>query len=482
VEPFTALSVDWGATSVGQPACLAAAAWGEVAPELAGFASPADLVAAINQPANASRSCALLAALLVCAGSDPQAGRAVLQAVTPGIRQAAAIRWRKAGASRPWRIADEIAVDAIRAAWEAIDANAGLRHVRPARVIVRHVEAALRTIHVRWIRETKSRVQLHQLPSERSLVTVAMPSPEEQAITLIAQAVDAGIIDRHGAVLLTMTGVIGYGSAEAARILELSYETVDLRLRRARQGMRAWLEVPAAAARREEVQAAPGNSFGSDLEPRRRGASRSTRPLRLLGDDSPQARLVPESPPRTPGSEHVTGSTINQIILDPASRTWRRQLGSQPWAAFEELALNAVVTDDGWTAAVGVRDLGATLGITKDTAARAIATLRAAGLVTVVRAADDNGRSRSGYRLNLPDGMSLRCLANEDSAQGDDGAFGHRDTGRLDGEYRRPGTRDRNGRRTAARRRPPRRPGSQAGTSGTPQQFRLFDNPAHPRD
>ncbi len=102
----------------------------------------------------------------------------------------------------------------------------------------------------------------------------------------------------------------------------------------------------------------------------------------------------------------MTSPITNHIVLDPTSRLWRSRLGALPWTVLEVLALSAVPTTEGWTARVGVRDLGASLGITKDTAARAVATLRSAGLVLAVRVPVEGG-SRPGDRLNLPEGISV---------------------------------------------------------------------------
>ena len=91
------------------------------------------------------------------------------------------------------------------------------------------------------------------------------------------------------------------------------------------------------------------------------------------------------------------------------SSVWRRRLGPLAWAALEDLALAAHHTEQGWVAAVGVRDIAARVGVTKDTAARAVAALGAAGLIVLQRVPAPDGRWRSGYRLQLPDGVELRA-------------------------------------------------------------------------
>ena len=119
----------------------------------------------------------------------------------------------------------------------------------------------------------------------------------------------------------------------------------------------------------------------------------------------------------------MTGPSVNRILLTQTSSTWRRRLGPMAWAVLEELALAARPTEQGWTTPVGVRYLGTVLGITKNTAARAITTLRSAGLVLSVRVEAEDGRHRTGYRLDLPDGITVRvCPSNQDTAPPEEAA------------------------------------------------------------
>jgi hypothetical protein len=70
------------------------------------------------------------------------------------------------------------------------------------------------------------------------------------------------------------------------------------------------------------------------------------------------------------------------LVIGPESQQSRRKLGALAWAALEHLALSARQDEHGWAAPVGVRDVATAIGVTKDTAARAVATLATAGLVT----------------------------------------------------------------------------------------------------
>lgn len=95
------------------------------------------------------------------------------------------------------------------------------------------------------------------------------------------------------------------------------------------------------------------------------------------------------------------------LTIDHHSREWRRRVGAQAWAALEHLALTAHPEEGGWTAPVGVRDVATGLGVTKDTAARAVRILTHAGLAHPTATVGANGRKRRGYRLSLPEGISL---------------------------------------------------------------------------
>ena len=104
------------------------------------------------------------------------------------------------------------------------------------------------------------------------------------------------------------------------------------------------------------------------------------------------------------------------LLVAVESRAWRRQLGALAWAALEHLALAAQLDELGWAAPVGVRDVAAGLGVTKDTAARAVAALGAAGLVAFAQVETVEGQRQSGYRLTLPEGIRLQqCPGDQDT-------------------------------------------------------------------
>ncbi|HAM03724.1 MAG TPA: hypothetical protein DCQ30_16090 [Acidimicrobiaceae bacterium] len=102
------------------------------------------------------------------------------------------------------------------------------------------------------------------------------------------------------------------------------------------------------------------------------------------------------------------------LVLSEPSRDLRRDLGAPAWTAFEELVLSAVWRGDGWVAVGGVRSLAEQMGIAKNTAARIVASLVKAGLVTRERLEDPEPARRSGYRVHPPAGVRL-CSIDEDN-------------------------------------------------------------------
>jgi len=70
----------------------------------------------------------------------------------------------------------------------------------------------------------------------------------------------------------------------------------------------------------------------------------------------------------------------------------RRSLGPTAWVAFEVLVERSETVAGERVAVASVRAVAAELGVAKNTAARALAVLRAAGVVTVVQTRDGAGQ------------------------------------------------------------------------------------------
>lgn len=92
-----------------------------------------------------------------------------------------------------------------------------------------------------------------------------------------------------------------------------------------------------------------------------------------------------------------------------AATTGLAQLG-----VLEDVALSAHREGDGWVAPVGARAVAENLGMTKDTAAKALAALAAAGVVERVNVHTRDGKLRSGYRINLPEGVAFKVAPQAD--------------------------------------------------------------------
>lgn len=239
---YGALCADWEATTRRDHARRAMRAWAERNPAMAAYSCPGELVTDIGQLGNPDRSCQLLSDLLVLAGSEPLAARAVLQALLPGLRAAGRRRWRKAADAGPWTNDQEIAADSLHAGWDAIQAHAGQRHPRPAAVIIRHVEGRLRRDHDRWLRtaDHSSILDLRPCLEAGQPILDAGDIPEHQAVSLVTDALRSGTIDRRQAALLLATGVAGHTVVEAACQLALPPAVAYRALGHARSAMRAY--------------------------------------------------------------------------------------------------------------------------------------------------------------------------------------------------------------------------------------------------
>lgn len=108
-------------------------------------------------------------------------------------------------------------------------------------------------------------------------------------------------------------------------------------------------------------------------------------------------------------AEHVGRAVV--VTMD-ASEV-RRVLAPSAWMVLEELLLCSSASIDGERVACeSVRTLSRSLGLSKDTVARAIRQLHGAGLVTVAQRRTDAGTFESGsYAITLPDGVTVTVPA-----------------------------------------------------------------------
>jgi excisionase family DNA binding protein len=292
------LTAEW-TTIAGRPAARRACrSWGQQCPALGGFGSPAELVATIGRLGDPVTSCALLSDLIVLAAEDRLAGRAVLQAVLPGLRQVARRRWRRALPGGPWSSQHDVLVDSVGAGWHTITIHGGRRHDRPAAVIVRGVEGQLRRAQIRWRIESRHTLALSHLADELGDPDADPAlSPEAQAVDCIAAAVPAGILTRTEAAILIMTGVLDYPVVGAARALDLPPGHAQRSLVQARATLRRWL----------------GDS------PDYHGATLSRPPPRRAWSPAPFGPIA-ELPPALPAAhEHTKDVPMPPLLLRPTA-------------------------------------------------------------------------------------------------------------------------------------------------------------------
>ncbi len=100
---------------------------------------------------------------------------------------------------------------------------------------------------------------------------------------------------------------------------------------------------------------------------------------------------------------------VDGLLVAPSSRQARRELGTTAWSVLEEVALDARLDGHGRLLALtNVRRISLQLGISKDTAARALLRLAGAGLVERQSGRDLSGEfTRSVYVVHLDESAGL---------------------------------------------------------------------------
>ena len=96
------------------------------------------------------------------------------------------------------------------------------------------------------------------------------------------------------------------------------------------------------------------------------------------------------------------------LIVDSGSAcvALRRRLGATAWFVLEELVIGAeAVESGGLRARASTRELALRLELNKDTVTRALAKLRASGVITVARRGGATGASV--FAINVPTGLVI---------------------------------------------------------------------------
>jgi hypothetical protein len=97
-----------------------------------------------------------------------------------------------------------------------------------------------------------------------------------------------------------------------------------------------------------------------------------------------------------------------RVVVTAEASALRRRLGPTAWVVFEELLLASTGPTTACCASVSVRSLAVSVGLAKDTVARALVRLRASGLVAVTQSRSAGGVfAASNYELRIPLGIVL---------------------------------------------------------------------------
>jgi DNA-binding transcriptional MocR family regulator len=95
--------------------------------------------------------------------------------------------------------------------------------------------------------------------------------------------------------------------------------------------------------------------------------------------------------------------TRRTIALGPRAHELRAFVGSAAWVVLEEMMQRSTGDGDHVVAQVSIRSLAASLGLAKDTVARAVRRLRDLGVIEAEQRRSDSGVFEAGsYRLDVP--------------------------------------------------------------------------------
>lgn len=91
------------------------------------------------------------------------------------------------------------------------------------------------------------------------------------------------------------------------------------------------------------------------------------------------------------------------IVLGPAAHELRRHVGPTAWVVLEEMLQRSTTDGDQVVAEVSIRSLGSSLGLAKDTVARAVRRLRELGAIEAHQTRTSSGAFNAGsYRMAVP--------------------------------------------------------------------------------
>jgi DNA-binding transcriptional ArsR family regulator len=115
----------------------------------------------------------------------------------------------------------------------------------------------------------------------------------------------------------------------------------------------------------------------------------------------------------------VTVEAEQSVTIGAGAGPLRRTLGPTAWLVFEELLLRSDtgLHDGDRVVSTSVRQIGTSLGLAKDTVARALRRLSDEGLVEYAGSREHDGRfGPSHYRLVVPRGVFLETATTRTAA------------------------------------------------------------------
>lgn len=199
---FAALNQEWRRLGSSAPARRALRAWAAAEPALGQFASPAELVEAIQHRGRPLTSDRLLGALVRAGRSDPAASRCALQALVPGLR---AIGCAYVGLDDP----EDLDARLVAAAWEEIRCTP-----LPGPWVARRV---LRAVARRLANERRTEVRSRMVEATAEPAANHCRSVAEEALVLLVGAVERGVVSPEDATLIAATRLTGEPVVAVAR-------------------------------------------------------------------------------------------------------------------------------------------------------------------------------------------------------------------------------------------------------------------------
>ena len=105
----------------------------------------------------------------------------------------------------------------------------------------------------------------------------------------------------------------------------------------------------------------------------------------------------------------MNATRLQAVVVGPEGPALRRAVGPTPWAVLETAFAVAAASGDALVAEVSVRQLAETLGLARDTVARALLVLRRADLLTLAQSRTCDGTFAFGrYSIDVPpDALAL---------------------------------------------------------------------------